>query len=94
LTEPKNALVKQYQALFELENVQLEFREEALNAIAKKALIRNTGARGLRSILESVLLDIMYDLPSQKDVEKVVIDEATIEGGKPKLLYRPTSSAA
>ena len=94
LTEPKNALVKQYQALFELENVQLEFREEALNAIAKKALIRNTGARGLRSILESVLLDIMYDLPSQKDVEKVIIDEATIEGGKPKLLYRPTSSAA
>ena len=94
LTEPKNALVKQYQALFELENVQLEFREEALNAIAKKALIRNTGARGLRSILESILLDIMYDLPSQKDVEKVIIDEATIEGGKPKLLYRPTSSAA
>ncbi|MEI6470541.1 MAG: AAA family ATPase, partial [Betaproteobacteria bacterium] len=94
LTEPKNALVKQYQALFELENVELEFREEALKAIAKKALIRNTGARGLRSILESILLDIMYDLPSQKDVEKVIIDEATIEGGKPKLLYRPTSSAA
>jgi ATP-dependent Clp protease ATP-binding subunit ClpX len=94
LTEPKNALVKQYQALIGLENVDLEFKQSALQAIAKKAMERNTGARGLRSILESVLLDIMYRLPSQKDVEKVIIDEAAVEGATPKLVYRNTSSAA
>lgn len=94
LTEPKNALVKQYHALFELEGVQLEFREDALHTIAKKALARNTGARGLRSILEAALLNIMYELPSKKDVERVIVDASVIEGGEPTLVYRSTSSAA
>jgi ATP-dependent Clp protease ATP-binding subunit ClpX len=74
LKEPKNALTKQYQALFSLEGAELEFRDEALDAIAKKAMARKTGARGLRSIVEAALLDTMYDLPSMEDVEKVVID--------------------
>ncbi len=94
LTEPKNALVKQYQALFGLEGVALEFRDEALHAIAKKAMIRNTGARGLRSIVEATLLNVMYDLPSQTDVEKVVIDLNCIEGGDPVIVYKSASSAA
>jgi ATP-dependent Clp protease ATP-binding subunit ClpX len=94
LTEPKNALVKQYQALFGLENVELEFLEDALKAIAKKAMVRNTGARGLRSILEATLLDIMYDLPSQTDIEKVIVDEGAIQGAAPKLVYRSASNAA
>ena len=78
LTDPKNALTKQYQKLFDMESVVLEFRKEALRAVAKKALDRKTGARGLRSILEQVLLDTMYDLPSMEGVSKVVIDEAFI----------------
>ena len=89
LTEPKNAVVKQYQKLFQMEGVELEFREEALRAVAKKAMDRKTGARGLRSILEHVLLDIMYDLPSLENVSKVVVDEAVIRGEtKPLILYR------
>ena len=88
LTSPKNALTKQFQALFKLEGVELEFREEALLAIAAKAMERKTGARGLRSIVEGVLLDTMYDLPSQSDVAKVVIDESVIKGeGQPLLIY-------
>ncbi|PLV59714.1 Clp protease ClpX, partial [Erwinia sp. B116] len=88
LREPKNALTKQYQALFNLEGVDLEFRDEALNAIAKKAMSRKTGARGLRSIVEAALLDTMYDLPSLDGVEKVVVDESVIDGnGAPKLIY-------
>ncbi|GAA4493729.1 ATP-dependent protease ATP-binding subunit ClpX [Pseudaeromonas paramecii] len=88
LNEPKNALTKQYQALFKLEGVELEFREEALRAIAKKAMERKTGARGLRSIVEGVLLDTMYDLPSQESVSKVVIDETVIKGeSAPLLIY-------
>ena len=88
LKEPKNALTKQYQALFNLEGVDLEFRDEALDAIAKKAMARKTGARGLRSIVEAALLDTMYDLPSMEDVEKVVIDESVIDGqSKPLLIY-------
>ena len=88
LREPKNSLTKQYSALFEMENVQLEFREDALQAIAKKAMQRKTGARGLRSIVEAVLLDTMYDLPSMTDVSKVVIDETVIRGeSKPILIY-------
>ena len=88
LKEPKNALTKQYQALFNLEGVELEFRDEALDAIAKKAMARKTGARGLRSIVEAALLDTMYDLPSMEDVEKVVIDESVIGGqSKPLLIY-------
>lgn len=88
LTEPKNALVKQYHKLFEMEGVELEFREEALTAIAHKAMERKTGARGLRSILEHVLLDVMYKLPSLKGVVKAVVDEAVIkEENEPLLIY-------
>jgi ATP-dependent Clp protease ATP-binding subunit ClpX len=88
LTEPKNALLKQYQRMFSMEGVELEVRTEALKAVAFKALARRTGARGLRSILEHVLLDIMYDLPSLNNVEKVVVDESMIKGdAQPILLY-------
>ena len=88
LTEPKNALIKQYQKLFTMEGVELEIRESALLAIAKKALARKTGARGLRSILEHALLDTMFELPSLKNVTKVVIDEGVINGeSKPLLMY-------
>ncbi|WP_414039650.1 ATP-dependent Clp protease ATP-binding subunit ClpX [Acidithiobacillus sp. M4-SHS-6] len=88
LTEPKNALIKQYQKMFSLEGVALEFRPEALKAIAKKALARKTGARGLRSILEQILLDTMYELPSLTGVKKVVVDAAVVDsGGKPLLVY-------
>ena len=78
LTQPKNALVKQYQRLFELENVQLSFTEDALNAIAKRAIARKTGARGLRSILEDILLDTMFELPGMEDVEEVVVNEEAV----------------
>ncbi|MEQ1661578.1 MAG: ATP-dependent Clp protease ATP-binding subunit ClpX [Thiobacillus sp.] len=88
LTEPKNALTKQFAKLFKMEGVELEFREDALNAIAKRALLRRTGARGLRSIIEHALLDTMYDLPSLKGVSKVVVDDGLILGeGKPLLIY-------
>ncbi|CAI08954.1 MULTISPECIES: ATP-dependent Clp protease ATP-binding subunit ClpX [Aromatoleum] len=88
LVEPKNALVKQYQKLFSMEGVDLEIRPAALHAVARKAIRRKTGARGLRSILESALLDIMYDLPTLEGVEKVVVDEGTIEeGAQPLLMY-------
>ena len=88
LTEPKNAITKQYTKLFELEGAELEFREDALLAIARKAMNRKTGARGLRSILEDVLLDIMYELPSMEDVSKVIIDQDVIEGSsEPLLMY-------
>ncbi len=88
LTEPKNALTKQYSKLFDMEGVELEFRPDALQAIAKHALLRKTGARGLRSILEGVLLDTMYDIPSETGVSKVVVDESVISGdSKPLLIY-------
>jgi ATP-dependent Clp protease ATP-binding subunit ClpX len=88
LTEPKNALIKQYQKLFAMEGVDLEVRPQGLIAIARKALARKTGARGLRSILEQVLLDVMFELPTLENVSKVVIDEPTITGdGKPLLIY-------
>jgi ATP-dependent Clp protease ATP-binding subunit ClpX len=88
LTEPKNCLTRQYSKLFEMEGVVVDFREDALRAIAKKALQRKTGARGLRSILESVLLETMYDIPSTDDVSKVVVDESVIKGdSKPILIY-------
>ncbi|MDR3213045.1 MAG: ATP-dependent protease ATP-binding subunit ClpX, partial [Azoarcus sp.] len=88
LVEPKNALIKQYQKLFSMEGVELEIRPAALHAVAKKAIRRKTGARGLRSILEMALLDIMYDLPSLEGVTKVVIDEGAVEeGAKPLLIY-------
>ena len=88
LVEPKNALIKQYQKMFRMEQVELEFREPALRAIARKALARKTGARGLRSILEQVLLDVMYDLPSLSNLSRVVVDESTIANdGKPLLMF-------
>ena len=91
LTEPKNALIKQYARLFEMEGVELELRDDALRGIARKAMDRKTGARGLRTIMEQVLLDTMYDLPSMQDVSKVVVDASVISGeNKPFLIYRGT----
>jgi ATP-dependent Clp protease ATP-binding subunit ClpX len=88
LQQPKNALTKQYAALFAMEDAELEFRDDALHAIAKKAMTRKTGARGLRSIVEGVLLETMYELPSMSNVSKVVIDETVIKGeSKPILIY-------
>ncbi len=98
LTQPKNALTKQFHALFKMEGVELEFREEALHLIAKKALARKIGARGLRATLENILLDTMYELPSLEGVTKVVVDEQVINNtGKPILIYEesaPKQSAA
>jgi len=89
LTEPKNAITKQFKKLFEMEGVELEFRPDALTAIARKAIKRKTGARGLRTILEQVLLDTMFNLPSLERVSKVVVDEAVIGGqAEPYLIYR------
>jgi ATP-dependent Clp protease ATP-binding subunit ClpX len=88
LVEPKNAITKQYSRLFDMEGCEIEFREDALRSVARKSMERKTGARGLRSILESVLLDTMYDLPSMERVSKVVIDEGVIEGqSKPLVIY-------
>lgn len=95
LAEPKNALVKQYQKLFEMEGVQLEIKPKALKAIAQKALERKTGARGLRSIMERALLDTMFELPAMRNVEKVVLDESSIEEDKPPMLvYRSREKQA
>ena len=95
LTEPKNALVKQYQKLFAMDGVELEIRPSALTAIAKKALARKTGARGLRSILEHSLIDTMFELPTLDGVAKVVIDEHIVEeGAKPLLVYREKKASA
>ncbi len=93
LTEPKNALTKQYSRLFEMEGAELEFRDDALRAIARKAMERKTGARGLRSIIENVLLDTMFELPSLDNVSKVVIDESVIAGeNSPILMYEDQSA--
>ncbi len=95
LVEPKNALTKQYQRLFEMENVELELREDALRAVAQRAMKRKTGARGLRTILENVLLDTMYDLPSMKNATKVVVDDAVVTGEtKPYVIYESEEPAA
>ena len=94
LLEPKNALTKQYNRLFEMESCGLEFREEALEAVAKKAVERKTGARGLRSILEESLLDTMYELPSLENVSKVVVDEASVSGeSKPLVIFENSNPA-
>ena len=94
LLEPKNALTKQYNRLFEMESCSLEFRDEALEAVAKKAVERKTGARGLRSILEESLLDTMYELPSLNNVSKVVVDEASVSGeSKPLIIFENSSPA-
>ena len=95
LTEPKNSLTRQYGKLFEMEGVDIDFREDALRAIATRAMVRKTGARGLRSILESVLLDTMYKIPSQVGVSKVVIDSSVITGdSEPLIVYQDTAKAA
>ena len=89
LTAPKNALVKQYQKLIGLDNVELEVTEGAVRAVAKRAIELKTGARGLRSIFENLMIDAMYDIPSEKDIEKVVIDEKVVEGvEKPKFVKK------
>ena len=89
LTEPKNALVKQYKKLLELDETTLEFEEKALHAIAAKAIERNTGARGLRSIIEDIMMDVMFEIPSQEEVQKVVITEAAAkEEGQPEIFYK------
>jgi ATP-dependent Clp protease ATP-binding subunit ClpX len=85
LTKPKNALVKQYQRLFEMEDMRLAFHEDALRAISRKAIARKTGARGLRSIMEDILLDPMYDLPSLEGVEEMVVNSEVVENGAPPL---------
>jgi ATP-dependent Clp protease ATP-binding subunit ClpX len=88
LTEPKNALVKQYQRLFEMENAKLTFNDDALHAIAKKAIARKTGARGLRSIMEGILLDTMFDLPGEEGIEEVVVnEEAAEQRAAPLIIY-------
>jgi len=95
LTEPKNALAKQYAKMFEMEGTDIEFREDALRAVARKAMERKTGARGLRSILERVLLDTMYDLPSMEAVAKVVVDDAAINGeSRPLVIYEGEKQVA
>ena len=87
LTQPKNALVKQYQRLFEMEDISLDFTEDALRAVAQKAIARKTGARGLRSILEGILLDSMFELPGLEGVEEIVINREAVEEGQTKPLY-------
>ena len=95
LTEPKNAVVKQFVKLLQMEGVDLEIRPSALKAIARKALARKTGARGLRSILEQSLVDTMFDLPNVTNVDKVVVEESTIDENKPPLLvYREAAKKA
>src|SRR6476659_9226531 len=95
LTEPKNALTKQYRRLFDMEGAELEFREEALKAVAHRAMQRKTGARGLRTILENVLLDTMYELPGMKNVSKVVVDDTVIEGHQqPYVVYKSETTAS
>ena len=97
IEEPKNSLTKQYSKLFEMEGVEIQFRDDALRAVARKAKERKTGARGLRSIMEAVLLDTMYKIPSLEAVSKVIIDEAVIQGeSEPLLMYEnaePTSKS-
>jgi len=88
LTEPRNALTKQYRKMFDMEGVEIDFREDGLRAVAAKAMARKTGARGLRSILENVLLESMYNIPSQSGVAKVVVDESVINGdSEPLMVY-------
>jgi len=95
LTEPKNALIKQYKKLFEMEGTELEFRDDSLSAIAQKSMQRKTGARGLRTIVENVLLDTMYEIPSADNVSKVVIDKLVIDGeNDPYFVYENEKKVA
>ena len=94
LTEPRNALTKQYAKMFDMEGVEIDFREDGLRAVAELAMERKTGARGLRSILENVLLESMYNVPSQQNVAKIVVDESVIQGeSEPLLVYENTETA-
>ena len=92
LTKPKNALVKQYKKLFELDGVDLEFEDDALNAIVDKAIERKTGARGLRAILEETMRDIMFEIPTNKQISKCTITKTTVDGGEPKIEYGDKAS--
>jgi len=95
LTEPKNALVRQYQKLFDMENVHLKFNHAALRAIAREALKRKSGARGLRAIMESIMVDLMYDIPSQPNIKEVLISEETVtQKEQPLLVYQKTAETA
>ncbi len=95
MVKPKNALIKQYAKIFEFENVELKFQQEALRAVAEEATNRKSGARALRAILEEVMLDIMYDIPSQKDVKECVISEEVIlKREKPLILYESKTKSA
>ena len=94
LTEPRNALTKQYAKMFEMEGVEIDFREDGLQAVAERAMERKTGARGLRSILEGILLESMYTIPSTRDVAKIVVDESVVKGDSEPLLVYETPSAA
>jgi len=95
LSEPKNAITKQYQKLFELDNVKLKFTEGAIRAIAEKATFQKTGARGLRSVLEEHMLDVMFDLPSQKNIEEVVVNEEVFKNSKkPLIVYHKQKQAS
>ena len=92
LTQPKNSLTKQFSKLFQMEDVELDIREDALSEIAKKAIERKTGARGLRSILESILMETMYKVPSEESLNKVVLDAAVVRGeSEPLMVYEKTS---
>lgn len=92
MSEPKNALTKQYQKLFELDDVKLEFTRDALAEVAKQAVARKTGARGLRSILESVMMDLMYEVPSNNNIGICTITRQVVDGtGEPELVYRDTA---
>ena len=94
LTEPRNALTKQYSKMFEMEGVEIDFRDDALQAVALRAMERKTGARGLRSILEGILLESMYTIPSQPDVAKIVVDESVVTGdSEPLLVYETPCSS-
>ena len=88
LKEPKNALTKQYEKLFELDGVELSFEDEAINAIAKKAYERKTGARGLRSIMEKLMMDLMFEIPSDNKIQKVVITEGAVSGNSEPLIVK------
>ncbi len=94
LREPKNAITRQFEAMFKFEGVDLEFTQEALNAIADIAIERHTGARGLRSVVEGLLLNTMYDIPSVHNVERVVVDESTVKSGSEPLVIRSKQSEA
>ena len=95
LTVPKNALLKQYQKLFKMDNIKLTFTDEALKAVAKRAQKQDTGARGLRSIMESILLDIMYEAPKNKNIAEVIVDEKVVSSGNaPRLVYRDEKKSA